>query len=90
MPRFKDLPKTVKPVEDGYFEEHLKGSVGGPVLIPAGNNVFYPVNIPSEEAYAKGLEELQEQLKDIKQDIQTLKEAVERMDRHGLKMKSAW
>jgi hypothetical protein len=43
-----------------------------------------------EDKYMRAIEEIHFQLQDIKKDIQSLKEAVETMDKNGLKMKRQW
>ena len=82
MARFKDLPKTHLGITDGYMlEQSLKGS-----LTPIQAEPAVMERVPEHSK----LEEIQWELKEIKKDIQSLKEFVETMDKNGLKMKRQW
>ena len=88
MARFKDLPKTHLGITDGYMlEQSLKGSL---TPIQAEPAVMERVPEVRAEIRSQALEEIQWELKEIKKDIQSLKEFVETMDKNGLKMKRQW
>jgi hypothetical protein len=88
MPRFKDLPKTHLGITDGYMlEQSLKGSL---TPIQAEPAIMERVPEVRVETRSQALEEIQWELKEIKKDIQSLKEFVETMDKNGLKMKRQW
>ena len=88
MARFKDLPKTHLGITDGYMlEQSLKGSL---TPIQAEPAVMERVPEVRVETRSQALEEIQWELKEIKKDIQSLKEFVETMDKNGLKMKRQW
>ena len=88
MARFKDLPKTHLGITDGYMlEQSLKGSL---TPIQAEPAVMERVPEVRVETRSQALEEIQWELKEIKKDIQSLKEFVDTMDKNGLKMKRQW
>lgn len=92
MARFKDLPKTHLGITDGYMlEQSLKGSLKGSLTpIQAEPAIMERVPEVRVETRSQALEEIQWELKEIKKDIQSLKEFVETMDKNGLKMKRQW
>lgn len=94
MPRFKDLPKNAHPYTDSelqeklkHVEQELKGSVlvGGP--IPAEPAI---VQRPPEVIISEELSNLKAGLLEVKEDLKTIKELIDKMDRNGLKMKPQW
>jgi hypothetical protein len=86
MARYKDLPKTHLGITDGYIEQSLKGS-----LSPVQAERAVMERVPEvRESYSQALEEIRCELKEIKKDIQSLKDFVETMDKNGLKMKRQW
>lgn len=88
MPRFKDLPKNLHPYTDNELQEKLKDveqELKGSVLVGGPVEIKPPELIISEE-----LSNLKAGLLEVKEDLKTIKELIDKMDRNGLKMKPQW